>query len=233
MIRRVLLITSVLVGGLATSGCTTHLLLDAAQTPVVTAYRASHAESGWHSNSGEVVVCVIGWAAGQPVSGPSQSYAMTVPAGVVESVGVSHGAAYDARAVVTWSAAMENIEDGCGERPASASPLEVRRIPVRGPDGARPAIRKILYEVVAEADPGDTWPVIYSVDDWAGGGTGVIVYRRDVPPGGGARFVRLDPPNGTTYKYNAAVLLLPITVVVDAALILGYLYVCSQASASC
>lgn len=233
MIRRLYVIAFVLVVGLAESGCTTQLLLDAAKTPIVTSYRASHAESGWRSDSGETVVCVVGWTTGQPVSGPSQSYAMTVPAGIAESVGVSHGAAYDARAVMTWSAARKNIEDGCGERPASASPLEVWRIPVRGPDGGGPAVRKLLYEALAEADSGDTGPVIFSVDDWTGDGTGVIVYRRKVPPGGGARFVRLDPPNGTTYEYNAAVLLLPITVVVDVVLFLAYVYLCSEAPGSC
>lgn len=233
MTWRGILIAPVLLGGLATSGCATQMLLDASETPVVTAYYASHVESGWRGDNGETVVCVIGWPTGHPVSGPSQPFTMTIPAGVVESAGVSHGAAYDARAIASWSASWKNIDDGCRERPAAASPLEVRRIPAHDPDGNPRALQKLLYELLVEVDPGDTGPVIYSVDNWTGDGTGVIVYRREVPAGGGARFVRLNPPNETTYRYNAGVLLMPIAIVIDVALFVAYVYVCSEAPASC
>lgn len=76
------------------------LLFDAAREPVVTEYHASHAESGWRGDGGELVVCVFGWPTGRPISEPPQPYAMTVPAGVLESLGAPHSVAYDTRAVL-------------------------------------------------------------------------------------------------------------------------------------
>ncbi len=90
-----------------------------------------------------------------------------------------------------------------------------------------------LYELLEPAELNRSDPVIYSLDEADGQHIGVIVYQPDAPLAGGARFVRLDPPYEETYEYNAAIFLIPVALVVDTALVIGYLYLCSQEAGSC
>ncbi len=217
---------------LATSGCVTALLVDAARKPVVTDYSVSYVESAWRGDDGALTVCFYGWPDRRGMPGPAQPYTLTVSAGAPRSLTVAAGTVYNARNVLAWPATVQDIEPGCGDSPETGFPVAVQRFSARAADSGG-LTRRPLYEVLAPADLGRSDPVIYSLDEAGGPGAGIIVYQHDAPLAGGAHFVRFDLPYEESYEYNAAIFLIPIALVVDTALVIGYLYLCSQAAASC
>ena len=232
MIRRAFLVAFSVLAAFSASGCATVLLVDAARKPVVNEYSVSYVESAWRGDDGGLTVCYYGWPTGNAESGPPQPYTLMVPAGALLSLSVPAGTADNARNVLAWPAAVHDIEPGCRDLPEVGLPVAVQRF-------SSPAVEsdlwteRPLYELLAPADIDRPDPVIYSLDHAGGQDIGVIVYQHDAPLAGGARFVRLDPPYEESYEYNAAILLIPVTLVIDTALILGILYLCIQAPSSC
>lgn len=231
MTRRGFSLAFLMLTAFATSGCVTALLVDAAREQVVTEYSVSYVESAWRDDDGGLTICYYGWPTGKPESGPARPYTMTVPAGALQSLTVASGTVYNPRNVLAWPATVHNIKPGCRDAPPAGLPVAVQRYSALAADGG--GAQRPLYEVLAPADLNRTDPVVYSLDHAGGPDIGFIVYQHDAPLAGGARFVRFDLPYEQSYEYNAAIFLIPVTLVVDTALVIGYLYLCSQAAASC
>ena len=225
MMRSIFPVAFLVLAAFAASGCATALLLDVAREPVVTENNASYVEAAWRDDNGGLTVCFYGWPTGNAESGPPQPYTMTVPAGALQSLTVPDGTADNPRNVLAWPAALHDIEPGCRDFPEVGLPVAVQRFSTPAADGDVWTQRP-LYELLEPADLDRPDPIIYSLDEADGQHIGIIVYQHDAPLAGGARFVRLDPSYQESYEYNAAIFLIPVTLVVDTALILGLVYLC-------
>lgn len=60
-----------------------------------------------------------------------------------------------------------------------------------------------------------------------------VIYRHETPLTSGVRYTRLDLPATESRPNEALFLLVPMTVAVDIVLIVGYVYLCSQAPGAC
>lgn len=202
----------------ATSGCATALLLNYAGKPVENGYLASYADSAWRGDNGALKICFYGWPAGQPVSESTHPYTLTVPASALDSLAGPAGTVQDARAALEWAVPREDIESGCRDWPETGLPVAVRRSSALTLDSEGLRMRTPINELLASADLDQPEPVIYSLDDAGVYGAGIIVYQFEAPLRDGARFVRLNPPYSESN--NSLLLLLPVTLAIDAALII-------------
>ena len=232
MTRRIFPAAFLVLVALATSGCTTMLLVDAAREPVINEYTVSHVESAWRDVDGGLNVCFFGWPTGDAESGPPQPYSMRVPPGTLQSMTVPAGTTDDARNILAWPAAFHHIEPECRALSAAGTPVAVQRL-YSPPTDDEIWTQRPLHELLEPAELNLPDPVIYSLDEAEGQQLGIIVYQHDAPLAGGARFVRLDTPYEETYEYNAAIFLIPVTVVVDTVILIGYIYLCSQSAGAC
>ncbi len=231
MTRWVFSLAFLVLTAFATSGCVTGLLVNAAREQVVTEYSVSYVESASRGDDGGLAVCYYGWPTGKPESGPARPYTLTVPAGALQSITIAAGTVYNPRNVLAWPASVHNIKAGCGDAPRAGLPVAVQRYSALAADGG--GAQRPLYEVLAPADLNRTDPVVYSLDHAGGPDIGFIVYQHETPLAGGARFVRFDLPYEESYEYNAAIFLIPVTLVVDTALFIGILYLCTQTGGTC
>ncbi len=215
----------------ATSGCVTALLVDAARDQVVTEYSVSYVESAWRGDGGGLTICYYGWPTLKPGSRAAQPYTLTLLTGALQSLKVAAGTARNPRNVLAWPANVNNIRPGCNDAPRAGLPVAVQRYSALAADGS--GARRPIYEVLAPADLNRADPVVYSLDHAGGRDIGFIVYQHDAPLAGGARFVRFDLPYEQSYEYNAAIFLIPVTLVVDTALFIGFLYLCTETAGSC
>lgn len=97
-----------------------------------------------------------------------------------------------------------------------------------GPGGDQGLVTTTQY-----MDRDDSGAKIYLFDEPGSDFGATVIYRHETPLPRGARFTRLDLPMTESRPNEALFLLVPVTVAVDIVLIVGYVYLCSQAPGSC
>lgn len=224
MLRSIVRIALLLPLLASTTGCVTVFMLQTADETEVEGYVVERVDEAWLGVNGDLRVCLSGRAP----SGQQDRFVISVPAGNVAASGREATTALGGSRIVAGYAVPEGgMEDQCGPFPDGSRKILVERIssdrtvqPFSDKLGRTPTLRiGWLPEPIKPNLPG---PAIYQLDQEKDGIGSIVLYQRESPEPGTARFIRLDLQAEVMWPNGALLLLLPVTLVVDAAII----YVC-------
>jgi hypothetical protein len=199
-------------------------MLQTADQAEIEGYIVDRVDEAWLDDKGDLKVCL----SGQTPSGQQGRFVISASAESIVAAGREAGTALgDSRIVARHAIPEDKIGDQCGPFPDGSRKILVERIasdrttqPFLDSVGNSPTLH--ISSFPANIDPRFSGPVIYQLDQEKEGIGAIILYQRESPEQGTARFVGLDLQVDISKPNGMLLLILPVTLVVDAAII----YVC-------